>query len=69
MAVFTWLNPGDHVILMDDIYGGTFRIITQIFGKYGVEYDFIDLSDLDAVKAAIKPNTKMYLLRRLPTAL
>ena len=62
MAVFTWLNPGDHVILMDDIYGGTFRIITQIFGKYGVEYDFIDLSDLDAVKAAIKPNTKMIFI-------
>lgn len=62
MALFTWLNSGDHVILMDDIYGGTFRIMTQIFGKYGVEYDFVDLSDLEAVNAAIKPNTKMIFI-------
>ena len=46
MAMFTWLNSGDHVLLMDDIYGGTFRIVTTIFAKYGIEYDFIDLSDI-----------------------
>lgn len=62
MALFTWLNPGDHMILMDDIYGGTFRIATTIFGKYGIEYDFVDLSDLDAVKTKIKPNTKMIFI-------
>lgn len=62
MALFTWLNPGDHMILMDDIYGGTFRISTTIFGKYGIEYDFVDLSDLDAVKKAVKPNTKMIFI-------
>lgn len=62
MALFTWLNPGDHMILMDDIYGGTFRIATTIFGKYGIEYDFVDLSDLDAVKAAIRSNTKMIFI-------
>ena len=62
MAMFTWLNSGDHVLLMDDIYGGTFRIVTTIFAKYGIEYDFIDLSDIDAVKAAIKPNTKMIFI-------
>lgn len=62
MALFTWLNPGDHMILMDDIYGGTYRIATTIFGKYGIEYDFVDMSDIDAVKAAIKPNTKMFFI-------
>ena len=62
MSLFTWLNPGDHMILMDDIYGGTFRIAETIFGKYGIEYDFIDLSDLDAVRAAIRPNTKMIFI-------
>ncbi|MBE5927817.1 MAG: PLP-dependent transferase [Lachnospiraceae bacterium] len=62
MAMFTWLNSGDHVLLMDDIYGGTFRIVTTIFAKYGIEYDFIDLSDIEAVKAAIKPNTKMIFI-------
>lgn len=62
MALFTLLNPGDHMILIDDIYGGTFRIATTIFGKYGIEYDFVDLSDIEAVKAAIKPNTKLIFI-------
>ena len=37
MAVFSLLDPGDHVILSDDIYGGTFRIIGDVFGKYGID--------------------------------
>ena len=37
MAVFSLLNPGDHVLLSDDIYGGTFRIIGDVFGKYGID--------------------------------
>ena len=59
MAVFSLLNPGDHVLLSDDIYGGTFRIIGDVFGKYGIEHTYVEMDDLDAVKAAIKPNTKM----------
>ena len=59
MAVFSLLNPGEHVILSDDIYGGTFRIIGDIFGKYGIEHTYVDMSELDEVKAAIRPNTKM----------
>lgn len=62
MSLFTLLNPGDHMILMDDIYGGTYRIVTTIFGKYGIEYDFVDMSDLEAVKAAVKPNTKLFFI-------
>ena len=38
MSLFTWLNPGDHLILSDDIYGGTFRIVDTIFHKYGMDY-------------------------------
>ena len=59
MAVFSLLDPGDHVILSDDIYGGTFRIIGDVFGKYGIEHTYVEMDDLEAVKAAIKPNTKM----------
>ena len=62
MAVFSLLNPGDHVILSDDIYGGTFRIIGDVFGKYGVEHTYVDMSELDEVKAAIKENTKMFFV-------
>lgn len=62
MAVFSLLNPGEHVILTDDIYGGTFRIIGDVFGKYGIEHSYVDMSDLEAVKAAIRPNTKMIFI-------
>ena len=62
MAVFSLLNPGDHVLLSDDIYGGTYRIIEEIFGKYGVEHTFVDMSELDQVKAAIQKNTKMFFV-------
>ena len=62
MAVFSLLNPGDHIILTDDIYGGTFRIVGDIFGKYGITHTYVDMSDLEAVKAAIRPETKMFFL-------
>ena len=62
MAVFSLLEPGDHIILSDDIYGGTFRIIGDVFGKYGIEHTYVDMSDLDAVQAAIQKNTKMYFI-------
>ncbi|NLZ81163.1 MAG: PLP-dependent transferase, partial [Clostridiales bacterium] len=59
MAIFTYLNPGDHVVLSDDIYGGTYRIMESIFGKYGITYDYIDMADLDLLKNTITKNTKM----------
>ena len=62
MAVFSLLEPGDHIILSDDIYGGTFRIIGDVFGKYGIEHTYVDMSDLDAVQAAIQKNTKMFFI-------
>ena len=62
MAVFSLLEPGDHIILSDDIYGGTFRIIGDVFGKYGIEHTYVDMSDLDAVQAAVQKNTKMFFI-------
>ena len=62
MAVFSLLNPGDHVILTDDIYGGTFRIIGDVFGKYGIEHTYVEMSDLNEVRAAIRPETKMFFV-------
>ena len=62
MAGFSLLEPGDHIILSDDIYGGTFRIIGDVFGKYGIEHTYVDMSDLDAVQAAIQKNTKMFFI-------
>lgn len=62
MAVFSLLAPGEHVLLSNDIYGGTFRIIGDVFGKYGITHTYVDMSDLNAVKQAIQPNTKMFFV-------
>ncbi len=59
MAIFTYLNPGDHVVLSDDIYGGTYRIMESIFGKYGITYDYIDMADLELLNKTITKETKM----------
>lgn len=53
------LQQGDHIILGDDLYGGTFRLFDKILRHNGIEMDFVDLTDIDALNAAIKPNTKM----------
>lgn len=53
------LNCGDHVIVHDDLYGGTFRLMSSVIAKNGVEVQFLNLRNLDALKAAIKPNTKL----------
>lgn len=62
MAVFSLLNVGDHILMSDDIYGGTHRIVNEIFGKYGISHTSVDFADLDAVKKAITPNTKMFFV-------
>ncbi len=53
------LRPGDHVVMPDDAYGGTFRLIDKVFVQWGVDYTAVSLADLDAVRAAITPQTKL----------
>lgn len=53
------LDAGDHVIVGDDVYGGTFRIFDKVWRRSGLEFTFIDLTDVKAFEAAIRPNTKM----------
>src|SRR6185503_6005768 len=53
------LRPGDHVVIPDDAYGGTFRLIDKVFTQWGVTYTPVALSDLDAVRAAITPRTRL----------
>ena len=62
MCVFGLLKKGDHVLLSDDIYGGTFRICNEIFTTIGATFDYVDMSDLEVVKAAMTPNTKMFFV-------
>jgi cystathionine gamma-synthase len=58
-ALLRTLAPGDHVILGNDAYGGTYRLLTKIFGDWGVTISCVDLSDLDAVRASFAKSTKM----------
>jgi cystathionine gamma-synthase len=58
-ALLRTLAPGDHVILGNDAYGGTYRLLTRIFGSWGLTVSCVDLGDLDAVRAAFTPSTKM----------
>lgn len=56
---FSLLKPGDHFLCNENIYGETYDAITSLLVNYGVETDFVPFNDLAAVKAALKPNTKM----------
>jgi cystathionine gamma-synthase len=55
----TVCRPGDHVILPGDAYGGTFRLVAKVLANWGLEYTSAPLNDLDAVRAVIRPNTKV----------
>jgi cystathionine gamma-synthase len=52
-------RPGDHVILPGDAYGGTFRLVARVFANWGLEYTAVPLGDLQAVAAAVRPNTRV----------
>ncbi len=62
MAVFDYLKRGDHCLLCDDLYGGTHRIVEDIFKVSGIEISYVDMGNLDDVEKAMKPNTKMVFL-------
>ena len=56
------LNPGDRVVYMEDVYGGTFRLFDKVLKRYGLEFSAIDASDIDAVEKAMTPQTRMVWL-------
>ncbi|HUS02721.1 MAG TPA: cystathionine gamma-synthase [Chitinophagaceae bacterium] len=58
-AVIKLLNPGDEVIAVNDIYGGTYRMFTKVFEKYGLKFHFIDMQDANNIQQHINPNTKL----------
>ena len=59
MALFQALSPGDHVLAHVDAYYGTSRLLRDLFLRWGLEADFVDMSNLDDVKRAIRPKTKL----------
>ena len=61
-AVIKMLNPGDEVISTNDLYGGSYRIFTTIFQKYGIKFHFVDMLDIDNIEEKINSNTKLIWL-------
>ncbi|MFF2091899.1 trans-sulfuration enzyme family protein [Paenibacillus sp. NPDC058174] len=57
-TTFLLFSAGDHLIVTEDVYGGTYRFLTTVLNRLGIETTFVDMTDFEAVKAAIKPNTK-----------
>jgi cystathionine beta-lyase/cystathionine gamma-synthase len=58
-AVIKLLNPGDEVICANDMYGGTYRLFTKIFEKFGINFIYVDTTDVANIKAAVTPKTKL----------
>src|SRR5262249_19253561 len=56
------LQSGDHVIVTDNVYGGTYRLFSRVLSKLGLDFTFVDTSDLKNTRAAMKPNTRMLYL-------
>ena len=54
------LRAGDHIVAISDLYGGTHRLFSDVFPRYGIETTYVDMCDLAATRAAIRPNTKLF---------
>src|SRR5215203_5183777 len=61
-AITTMLKAGDHVVVTDNTYGGTFRLFDRVLTRYGLTFSYIDTSKLDLIEAAIQPQTRMLFL-------
>jgi cystathionine gamma-synthase/cystathionine gamma-lyase len=58
-AVTNLLSAGDHVIVTEDLYGGTYRLFSRVLTRYGLTFTYVDMTDLERVREAMQPNTKM----------
>jgi cystathionine beta-lyase/cystathionine gamma-synthase len=61
-ALATMLRSGDHVVVTDNTYGGTFRLFDRVLTRYGLTFSYVDTSQLDQLRAAMRPETKMVFL-------
>lgn len=61
-AIMHLLRPGDHAILSRNVYGGTYRIARSVWEDFGLQFDFVDTTDLNQIERVIKPNSKMLFI-------
>jgi cystathionine gamma-lyase/cystathionine beta-lyase/cystathionine gamma-lyase/homocysteine desulfhydrase len=58
-AIATMLQAGDHVVVSENVYGGTFRLFDRVLGRAGILFDYVDTSNIDVVERAVTPSTRM----------
>lgn len=58
-SAFMLLSSGDHIVITEDVYGGTFRFVTEVLPRFGIEHTFADFTNIKAIANAIQPNTKL----------
>ncbi|UXU83534.1 aminotransferase class I/II-fold pyridoxal phosphate-dependent enzyme [Mammaliicoccus sciuri] len=61
-AVIMLLDKGDHILINSDVYGGTYRALTKVFSRFGIEFDFINTTDVSNIESSIKETTKMLFI-------
>jgi cystathionine gamma-synthase len=59
IATMSILSSGDHVVAGDDLYGGTYRLFDKVLARFGLAYDLVDQTDLDALRTALRPETRL----------
>lgn len=58
-TLLLYFKQGDHIVVADDVYGGTYRLFQRVFTQFGLEFSFVDLTDLMATRAALRENTRL----------
>lgn len=58
-TLLLYFKQGDHIVVADDVYGGTYRLFQRVFSEFGLEFTFVDMTDLEATRAALRPNTRL----------
>ncbi|WP_204189092.1 aminotransferase class I/II-fold pyridoxal phosphate-dependent enzyme [Mammaliicoccus sciuri] len=61
-AVIMLLDKGDHILINSDVYGGTYRALTKVFSRFGINFDFINTTDISNIESSIKDTTKMLFI-------
>ena len=61
-SAFMLLSAGDHLVITEDVYGGTYRFVTEVLPKFGIEHTFADFTNLAAIEEAVQPNTKLFYI-------
>ena len=61
-TIIRLFKPGDHIIIGNDVYGGTYRLLERVYRRYGLDFSWVDFTDFDALRSAIRPQTRMIWL-------